>query len=56
MLYFQHEIKERPEHGCFVQGLFLEGAAWDHEQSCLRRQDPKVLLVELPILQGRFTY
>ena len=25
--------------------------AWDHEHSCLKRQDPKVLVVELPILQ-----
>ncbi|KAH8046311.1 dynein light chain binding protein [Aureococcus anophagefferens] len=33
------------------RGLYLEGAAWDHEHSCLKRQDPKVLVVELPILQ-----
>lgn len=34
-----------------MRGLYLEGGAWDLEHSCLRRQDPKVLVVELPILQ-----
>jgi dynein heavy chain len=45
------EIKAAPEDGCFVRGLYLEGAAWDAKRSCLRRQDPKVLVCDLPILQ-----
>jgi len=40
-----------PGEGCYVTGLYLEGAGWDFENSCLRRQDPKVLITELPILQ-----
>ena len=47
----REEVKEKPKAGCFVEGLYLEGAAWDHENSCLRRQDPKQLVTELPILQ-----
>ena len=47
----ESQIKERLEEGCYVRGLYLEGAAWDLDRSCLRRQDPKVLVVELPILQ-----
>jgi len=39
------------ESGCYVTGLYLEGAAWDFEHSALRAQDPKVLVVELPIMQ-----
>ena len=39
------------ESGCYVSGLFLEGAAWDHDAGQLRAQDPKVLVVELPIMQ-----
>lgn len=39
------------ESGCYVSGLYLEGAAWDHDSCCLRPQDPKVLVVELPIMQ-----
>ncbi|KAA0154745.1 hypothetical protein FNF29_02274 [Cafeteria roenbergensis] len=39
------------EDGCYVRGLYLEGAGWDLERSVLKRQDPKVLVTELPILQ-----
>lgn len=39
------------ESGCYINGLYLEGAAWNLEKSCLRRQDPKVLVTELPIMQ-----
>jgi dynein heavy chain len=39
------------ESGCYVTGLYLEGAAWDFENSVLRSQDPKVLVIDLPIMQ-----
>ena len=42
---------ERLESGCYISGLYLEGAAWDDESGSLRAQDPKVLVVELPIMQ-----
>uniref|UniRef100_A0A7S2UYJ2 Dynein heavy chain C-terminal domain-containing protein n=1 Tax=Fibrocapsa japonica TaxID=94617 RepID=A0A7S2UYJ2_9STRA len=45
------QIKEPLESGCYVDGLYLEGANWNLEKSCLERQKPKVLVVELPILQ-----
>jgi len=47
----EKEVKSKPEFGAFIQGLFLEGAAWDEEEMCLRKQDPKVLVVPLPIVQ-----
>lgn len=37
--------------GCFVSGLYLEGADWDMENSCLVKSQPKVLVVQLPILE-----
>lgn len=37
--------------GCFVSGLYLEGADWDLENSCLIKSKPKVLVVDLPILK-----
>jgi dynein heavy chain len=40
-----------PESGCYVQGLFLHGAAWDLEQRCLKRQPSKVLVQPLPVLE-----
>jgi dynein heavy chain len=46
-----NDVKERLREGCYISGLYLEGASWDLEKSVLRKQDPKVLVVELPILQ-----
>lgn len=44
------EVTEALEDGTYVSGLYLEGAAWDFENNCLRAQDPKVLVVDLPLL------
>ena len=45
------EVPGRLTDGCYVRGLFLEGAAWDIQDSCLKRQEPKVLVTALPIMQ-----
>lgn len=45
------QIAEKPRYGCYVSGLYLEGAGWDLDKGQLRKQDPKVLVTELPILQ-----
>ncbi|XP_060639849.2 dynein axonemal heavy chain 10-like [Anolis sagrei] len=45
------EVTERPGQGCFVSGLYLEGADWDLENGCLIKSKPKVLVVDLPILK-----
>jgi len=47
----ESEVKAKPEFGAYISGLYLEGAAWDGENMCLRKQDPKVLVVQLPITQ-----
>ncbi|XP_037633762.1 dynein heavy chain 10, axonemal [Sebastes umbrosus] len=47
----EDEVSDRPGQGCFVSGLYLEGADWDTEKSCLVKSKPKVLVVELPILK-----
>ena len=44
-------FKKKPEHGCYVQGLYLEGASWDIESGHLIRQQPKELVTEMPIFQ-----
>ncbi|KAJ0068950.1 hypothetical protein NL108_015209 [Boleophthalmus pectinirostris] len=46
----EDEVPDRPSQGCFLSGLYLEGADWDMEQGCLVRSKPEVLVVELPIL------
>ncbi|KAJ3039942.1 Dynein heavy chain 10, axonemal [Rhizophlyctis rosea] len=46
------EITERPQSGCFVQGLYLEGAGWDVKEGRLvRLETGGRLLTELPILR-----
>ncbi|KAH0502213.1 Dynein heavy chain 10, axonemal [Microtus ochrogaster] len=45
------EVNERAGQGCFVSGLYLEGADWDIESGCLIKSKPKVLVVDLPILK-----
>lgn len=45
------EVLQKPEFGCYVTGLYLEGAGWDVMNSVLKRQDPKVLITDLPVMQ-----
>ncbi len=45
------QLTDRPAMGCYVRGLFLEGAGWDVEKRCLRRQKPKELVAEMPVVQ-----
>lgn len=33
-----------------MHGLYLEGADWDVENSCLKRSKPKILVEELPVM------
>lgn len=44
------EVEERPQTGCYVTGLFLEGARWSAAEMELERSVPKVLVEPLPIL------
>jgi dynein heavy chain len=32
------EIKKKPEYGCYVTGLYLEGVSWDGKNNCIRSQ------------------
>ena len=45
------EVTEKAPSGCYVSGLFLEGAKWDVKNRCLAKSLPKVLIEELPILR-----
>lgn len=45
------DVKEAPEDGCYISGLCIEGAAWDLEGVCLKRQNPKELIQDMPVIQ-----
>lgn len=34
----EKDVKEKPRDGCYITGLYLEGASWDFKNSYLRRQ------------------
>ena len=38
-----------PKEGVYIKGMFLEGAGWDAENSCLCEPQPMELIVTLPI-------
>jgi len=56
MLIFDFEVQvvesfsKAPEDGCYIHGLFIEGAKWDAEESSVSESDPKVLLTSIPII------
>jgi dynein heavy chain len=45
------EIDAKPEIGCYISGLFLEGAIWDAERRVLAHPSDRGLARELPILR-----
>ncbi|XP_068576471.1 dynein axonemal heavy chain 1 [Cebidichthys violaceus] len=44
------EITEKPNAGCYIQGLFLEGARWDYEAGQLSESRPMELYTEMPVI------
>jgi len=44
----QSDIKSKPPDGCYIYGLFLEGARWDAAEHCLAESQPKMLYVDFP--------
>jgi dynein heavy chain len=37
-----------PDDGCYVHGIFLEGARWCPDRHCLAESRPKELFSEMP--------
>ncbi|KAK3243833.1 hypothetical protein CYMTET_46533 [Cymbomonas tetramitiformis] len=44
------DIKERPQDGVYINGLFLDGAQWDHKTKCMREAESSVMFSKLPII------
>ena len=48
--YSLSEITEKPEDGCYIYGLFMEGARWNSVTHLLDDSNPKQLYTEMPII------
>lgn len=44
------EIEEKPEDGCYVYGIYLEGIRWDYKKHLITHPRPKELYSDLPLL------
>ncbi|KAM9856968.1 dynein axonemal heavy chain 1 [Aulostomus maculatus] len=44
------EITKKPTMGCYVHGLFLEGARWDYDAGQLAESRPKELYTEMAVI------
>ena len=44
-------VKTRLAFGTYIQGLYLEGARWNIDRGVLDYQNPKELIIEMPLIQ-----
>lgn len=44
------DITEKPEHGCVVYGMYLEGARWNEKNHMLGESQPKELYTTIPLV------
>ena len=44
------ELTARPDNGCYVRGLFVEGARWDMDSFELAESKPKELYTDMPVM------
>lgn len=45
------EITEMPSIGCYIHGLFLEGARWDNKAGQLTESRPKELYTQMAVIR-----
>ena len=46
----QENVETGPKDGCYIRGLFMEGARWDSEAHQLGESRPKELFTDCPIV------
>ena len=44
------ELTSKPASGCYIYGLFLEGAAWDKRNMCITESAKSVLFTKFPVI------
>ncbi|XP_071830856.1 dynein axonemal heavy chain 1-like isoform X2 [Apostichopus japonicus] len=45
------DLTTRPENGCYIHGLFVEGARWNSNQHLLAESRPKELYTDMPVMK-----
>jgi len=48
--YFEDDVRDVPDDGVNIHGLFLQGAKWSMARGCVEDSDPKVILVKFPVI------
>ncbi|CAD5122382.1 DgyrCDS10813 [Dimorphilus gyrociliatus] len=46
----EKEMKEKPQDGAYIYGLFIEGARWDRDTMVIAESHPKILYDTIPII------
>ncbi len=44
------DVTEKPEDGCYIYGLYLEGAKWDSKKHIINWPNPKELFSDVPMM------
>lgn len=48
--FYEQDVKEPPEDGVNIHGLFLQGAKWDFKKKMVEDSDPKVPIIKMPVI------
>merc|ERR1711988_2077150 len=49
----EKDVTAKPKEGAYIKGLFLEGAGWNYENSCLCEPEPMELIYHMPMIHFR---
>ena len=44
------DVTQRPDIGCYIRGLYLEGCRWDQEEYSLMESRPRELFTNMPMI------
>lgn len=44
------DVKAKPEDGCYIYGIYLEGIRWDYKKHLLTQPKAKELYSDLPLI------